>query len=56
MIELKNRDSEVKNSEIKKEYHKYIPPKSHPWWKKRYSNINIGAFKKRNISFWHSIT
>lgn len=40
MIELKNRDSimkkesEVKNTEIKKEHHKYIPPKNHPWRKK----------------------
>ena len=37
MMELQNRDSVmVKESEvkdIKKEHHKYIPPKSHPWRK-----------------------
>lgn len=40
MIELKNRDSimkkesEITDSETKKEHHKYIPPKNHPWRKK----------------------
>lgn len=39
MVELKNRDSvmkkesEITDSEIEKEHHKYIPPKSHPWRK-----------------------
>ena len=37
MLELKNRDSVmIKESEIKtikKEHHKYIPPKNHPWRK-----------------------
>lgn len=37
MIELKNRDSimikESEVKEIKKEHHKYIPPKTHPWRK-----------------------
>ena len=37
MLELKNRDSVIKKeSEInstKKEHHKYIPPKNHPWRK-----------------------
>lgn len=37
LMELKNRDSiMIKESEvkdIKKEHHKYIPPKSHPWRK-----------------------
>jgi len=37
MLELKNRDSVMKKeSEInstKKEHHKYIPPKNHPWRK-----------------------
>ena len=38
MLELKNRDSVMKKeSDIKtekKEHHKYIPPKNHPWRKK----------------------
>ena len=37
MIELENRDSVMKKESevkiIKKEHHKYIPPKSHPWRK-----------------------
>jgi hypothetical protein len=39
MVELKNRDSvmkkesEITDSKIEKEHHKYIPPKSHPWRK-----------------------
>lgn len=37
MIELENRDSTMKKESqintIKKEHHKYIPPKSHPWRK-----------------------
>lgn len=39
MLELENRDSvmkkesEIIDSKIEKEHHKYIPPKSHPWRK-----------------------
>ncbi len=37
MIELENRDSTMKKESqintIKKEHHKYIPPKNHPWRK-----------------------
>ena len=37
MLELKNRDSDMKKESevknIKKEHHKYIPPKNHPWRK-----------------------
>lgn len=39
MVELKNRnsvmkkESEITDSKIEKEHHKYIPPKSHPWRK-----------------------
>ena len=39
MLELKNRDSvmkkesEITDSKIEKEHHKYIPPKNHPWRK-----------------------
>ena len=37
MIELENRDSMMKKESqtniIKKEHHKYIPPKNHPWRK-----------------------
>lgn len=39
MLELENRDSvmkkesEIIDSKIKKEHHKYIPPKNHPWRK-----------------------
>lgn len=39
MLELENRDSvmkkesEVTDSETKKEHHKYIPPENHPWRK-----------------------
>ena len=39
MLELKNRDSvmkkesEITDSKIKKEHHKYIPPTNHPWRK-----------------------
>ena len=39
MVELENRDSVMKkesditDSKIEKEHHKYIPPKSHPWRK-----------------------
>lgn len=39
MLELENRDSimkkesEVTDSKIEKEHHKYIPPKNHPWRK-----------------------
>ena len=38
MIELENRDSEmtreIENNNEKKEHHKIIPPKNHPWRKK----------------------
>lgn len=37
MLEIKNRDSVMKKeseiNSIKKEHHKYIPPKNHPWRK-----------------------
>ena len=39
MLELENRDSvmkkesEITDSKIEKEHHKYIPPKNHPWRK-----------------------
>ena len=37
MLELENRDSIMKKESeintIKKEHHKYIPPKNHPWRK-----------------------
>ena len=39
MLELENRDSvmkkesEITDSIIEKEHHKYIPPKNHPWRK-----------------------
>lgn len=39
MLELENRDSimkkesEITDSKVKKEHHKYIPPASHPWRK-----------------------
>lgn len=39
MLELKNRDSvmkkesEIADSKIEKEHHKYIPPENHPWRK-----------------------
>ena len=39
MLELENRDSvmkkesEITDSKIEKEHHKYIPPKTHPWRK-----------------------
>ena len=39
MLEVENRDSvmkkesEITDPKIKKEYHKYIPPKNHPWRK-----------------------
>ena len=37
LLELENRDSIMKkekdNKNIKKEHHKYIPPKNHPWRK-----------------------
>ncbi len=39
MLELENRDSimkkesEISDSKIEKEHHKYIPPKNHPWRK-----------------------
>ena len=37
MIELENRDSvmtrEIENNNEKKEHHKIIPPKNHPWRK-----------------------
>lgn len=39
MLELENRDSamkkesEITDSKSKKEHHKYIPPKNHPWRK-----------------------
>lgn len=70
MVELKNRDSvmkkgsEITGSKIKKEHHKYIPPKSHPW--KKYDvqtlidedsalklpSFIASGFQKKNIIFF----
>ena len=52
MLELENRDSvmkkesEITDSKIEKEHHKYIPPKNHPWRKNMMLKYFLGPCPK----------